>query len=499
MSKSSMNGGDFTAAAKFLATCHFWQAQMADLAIPPKNRVEDQTYCAVGAVRRPSSSGGILSVAGRLRPINLSTIRPLAILSTALLHRAMSNMCEVLPTTRPEWQKALDSLPTPSSTIPAFFFAHGLWPKAIAPSSGPFAALYKDMGPEGTLSQFLQDFGKTLRSKYDPRAVVVFSAHWESPVSDYGAENPLLMDYYGFPRELYQVKFKSRGDSSVAQDVVQALKDAGISARTTPITESRGEDGRGFSGPGLDHGVFVPFKHMFGDELDIPLVQVSIDGSLDPAKQWALGKAVKSLRSQKILVLSGGLTFHNLRDFSGFNLDTAKPALKDFHNAILSALQISDVSDGVSVLCSPNLTWIPLKQTTSRQEALYALTKHPGLRASHPREDHFVPLYVAAGAGDGEELACLAKSEQYPPALAFVLYAFMITGVIHSAGSSDSVKNRGNEGFQISRKDSGSVDRDTAVPHRWKHLGSEKIATQVRNSQILMEKETVSETKNQNL
>jgi aromatic ring-opening dioxygenase catalytic subunit (LigB family) len=56
-----------------------------------------------------------------------------------------------------------------------------VWPKAIAPSSGPFAALYKDMGPEGVLAQFLQDFGKTLRSKYDPRAIVVFSAHWESP------------------------------------------------------------------------------------------------------------------------------------------------------------------------------------------------------------------------------------------------------------------------------------------------------------------------------
>lgn len=305
-------------------------------------------------------------------------------------------MCEVLPTTRPQWQQALDSLPASSSTIPAFFFAHGqpmlVWPKAVAPSSGPFAALYKEMGPEGTLAQFLQDFGKTLRSKYEPRAIVVFSAHWESPgnqilVADYGAENPLLMDYYGFPRELYQVKFKSRGDSGVAQEVVQALKDAGISARTSPVTEARGEDGRGFSGPGLDHGVFVPFKHMFGDELDIPLVQVSIDGSLDPAKQWALGKAVKSLRSQKILVLSGGLTFHNLRDFSGFNLETAKPAQKDFHNAILSALQISD--------------------NASRQQALYALTKHSGFRASHPREDHFVPLYVAAGAGDGEEARIL--------------------------------------------------------------------------------------------
>jgi aromatic ring-opening dioxygenase catalytic subunit (LigB family) len=49
-------------------------------------------------------------------------------------------------------------------------------------------------------------------------------------------------------------------------------------------------------GPGLDHGVFVPFKHMFGDSTDIPVVQVSLDGSLDPAKEWALGQAVSSLR-----------------------------------------------------------------------------------------------------------------------------------------------------------------------------------------------------------
>ena len=62
------------------------------------------------------------------------------------------------------------------------------------------------------------------------------------------------------------------------------------------MTESRGSDGRGFDGPGLDHGVFVPFSLMFGEKLDIPLVQVTIDGTLDPAKEWALGKAVASLR-----------------------------------------------------------------------------------------------------------------------------------------------------------------------------------------------------------
>ena len=50
--------------------------------------------------------------------------------------------------------------------------------------------------------------------------------------------------------------------------------------------------------PGLDHGVFVPFRIMFGEEfLDIPIVEVSMDSSLDPAKEWEIGRALKTLRS----------------------------------------------------------------------------------------------------------------------------------------------------------------------------------------------------------
>jgi aromatic ring-opening dioxygenase catalytic subunit (LigB family) len=68
-------------------------------------------------------------------------------------------------------------------------------------------------------------------------------------------------------------------------------------ARTTSKLEPRGHDGRGFQGPGLDHGVFVPFLLMFGEELtEIPIVQVSIDSSLSPEKNWSIGKAVERLR-----------------------------------------------------------------------------------------------------------------------------------------------------------------------------------------------------------
>ena len=56
-------------------------------------------------------------------------------------------------------------------------------------------------------------------------------------------------------------------------------------------------DGRGYSGSGLDHGVFVPFRIMFGEEfMDVPIERVSIDSSLDPQKNWELGEIVESLR-----------------------------------------------------------------------------------------------------------------------------------------------------------------------------------------------------------
>lgn len=75
------------------------------------------------------------------------------------------------------------------------------------------------------------------------------------------------------------------------------LLKAGQLSRTTKATEPRGHDGRGFMGPGLDHGVYIPFRIMFGEEFtSIPIVQVSIDGSLSPEKNWQVGKAVSQLR-----------------------------------------------------------------------------------------------------------------------------------------------------------------------------------------------------------
>ena len=148
---------------------------------------------------------------------------------------------------------------------------------------------------------------------------------------------------------------------------------AGVRARLTGPNEARGMDGRGFQGPGLDHGVFIPFRLMFGEEFrGVPIVQASIDGSLNPESNWNLGKAIAKLRcvysvltthqcffcprvftsyrhatshrDEGILVLSGGLTIHNLQDRTCFLPETANPLVREFNDAVSSAISVSDVS-----------------------------------------------------------------------------------------------------------------------------------------------------------
>jgi aromatic ring-opening dioxygenase catalytic subunit (LigB family) len=46
-------------------------------------------------------------------------------------------------------------------------------------------------------------------------------------------------------------------------------------------------------------------------------------------------------RERGVLILAGRLSYHNLGDFAGF--DTATPANQEFHDAIISTLQKTNV------------------------------------------------------------------------------------------------------------------------------------------------------------
>ncbi|KAG2146964.1 Extradiol ring-cleavage dioxygenase class III enzyme subunit B [Suillus bovinus] len=290
------------------------------------------------------------------------------------------------PKTQSEWRTALDALPSTPKKIPAFFFGHGS-PMLIA-RQVTNSFMSSTMGPEGDLANFLRDFGPALRAKYKPNGIVVFSAHWETigerHVTDYGDRNPLLMDYFGFEPYYYQQAFESKGNHALAERIVLLYKKAGQEGKLSGIHESRGWDGRTSpprQGPGFDHGVFVPFKLMFGDEVDdVPIVQVSIERSGDPEKNWAVGKALSKLREEGILILAGGLTVHNLHDRKQFSEKSASLNVTMFDQAITVAASKS--------------------QLYERKQSLFDLMKHDGFAQAHPSVEHFVPLYVAAGAGE---------------------------------------------------------------------------------------------------
>jgi aromatic ring-opening dioxygenase catalytic subunit (LigB family) len=144
-------------------------------------------------------------------------------------------------------------------------------------------------------------------------------------------------------------------------------------------------------GRGLDHGVFVPFKLMFPNPCPIPIVEVSMDASLDPQRLLKLGRALSPLRDEGIAILSGGLTIHTFKEWNAWDPKTAPQGFKDWERS---------VCDSVRDAMSP----------TERNENLKALVDHPFFRRAHPREEHFVPIYIAAGAGseEGDRAAVLA-------------------------------------------------------------------------------------------
>ena len=125
---------------------------------------------------------------------------------------------------------------------------------------------------------------------------------------------------------------------------------------------------------GFDHGVFVPLKVAF-PEARIPVVSLSLAASLDPALHLAAGRALAPLRDQGVLIAASGMSFHNLRAYMRpETLDRARA----FHGWLTAAIESAP---------------------PERDTLLANWRRAPYAAFSHPREEHLIPLMVAAGAG----------------------------------------------------------------------------------------------------
>lgn len=204
-----------------------------------------------------------------------------------------------------------------------------------------------------------------------PEAILVITAHWEAPfVSISSAANPgMLYDYYGFPPESYEFRYPAPGNPALAAEIETLLQQQGIDACLDPRRD-------------YDHGTFVPLMLVY-PEAGIPVIQVSLINSLNPAAHIELGKALAPLREKGVLIVGSGMSFHNMRAF--FSGDPA-----------------------VSVRSERFDTWLEQVLTHESVEDaerhLLAWTTAPEARFSHPREEHLLPLLACFGAASHKGL-----------------------------------------------------------------------------------------------
>lgn len=199
-----------------------------------------------------------------------------------------------------------------------------------------------------------------------PDAILVISAHWEERAATLlGANNPpMFYDYYGFPEQAYEITYPASGSPELADRIASLLQKNSIAASIDPK--------RGF-----DHGLFIPLKLMY-PEANIPALQLSLLRGLNPAAHIALGKALRELMNENILVIGSGFSFHNQIAFFGQDFGAPDKANEAFQNWLIET-------------CTGKIS------QKEREQRLIEWEKAPSARYCHPREEHLLPLHVCQG------------------------------------------------------------------------------------------------------
>lgn len=259
------------------------------------------------------------------------------------------------------------------SSLPALFISHG----------SPMLAIQ-----DSPARRFLLGLGQSLPR---PRAIVVFSAHWESigaPAISLAPQMETIHDFGGFPDALFQIEYPAAGAPDTGMQVIGLLEQAGFTVKRSALR-------------GLDHGAWVPLRLMYPDA-DIPVLQVSVLRGSTPAEHEKMGRALSQLRMDGILIIGSGSLTHNLYELRGHSIDTEVPAW------------VSDFDD-----------WMKDRLEQHDHEALLDYrARAPFAARNHPTEEHILPLFVALGAaGPAPQVERLHASYEYG-VLAMDTYAF---------------------------------------------------------------------------
>lgn len=201
-----------------------------------------------------------------------------------------------------------------------------------------------------------------------PKAILVVSAHWESAPLMLGSTldpTPLVYDFSGFPERYYRMTYPSPGAPDLAQRVTALMPD------TEPVAQQPDR--------GLDHGAYVPLMVMY-PEADIPVLQMSMP-TLDPQRLLDLGRRLRPLREEGVLIMGSGFLTHGLPFLRDWSPRATPPGWsREFDTWAAEALSRGDLD-----------------------ELMAFRDRAPGMPYAHPTTEHFAPLFVTLGAASDPE------------------------------------------------------------------------------------------------
>ena len=204
-----------------------------------------------------------------------------------------------------------------------------------------------------------------LNSVYpNPKAILCISAHWmtEGTWLTHMPNPKTIHDFYGFPESLFSIQYPAPGSPKLAEFIAEKILDS----------KAHLDDEMW----GFDHGTWSVLKYLY-PKANIPVIQLSLHMEEAPEYHYRLGKCLRALRDQGVLIIGSGNVVHNLKMLKWEVDPTPYNWAIEFDEWIKQRLLSRDVNEIVNNF----------------------LSTHSG-KLSTPTTEHYLPLLYALGASD---------------------------------------------------------------------------------------------------